>query len=59
MPDYRDSNKKGNLIVTFDVQFPRGKFEDHDELKNILSKLKAAGGKDFAKEKMYNGFRGY
>jgi len=59
MPDYRDSNKKGNLIVTFDVQFPRGKFEDHDDLKDILSKLKAAGGKDFPKERMYNGFRGY
>lgn len=60
MPDYRDNTRKGNLIITFDVQFPRGQFaESSDEMKEMLKELKAAGGKEYAEIKTYNGLRGY
>jgi len=59
MPDYRDNTRKGNMIITFDVQFPRGKFEDLDNLQKILGELKAHGGKEYAENKAYNGLRGY
>lgn len=59
MPDYRDNTRKGNLIITFDVQFPRGKFSESAQLSEMLAELKAAGGKDFGEPKIYNGLRGY
>jgi len=59
MPDYRDNTRKGNLIITFDVQFPRGKFESTEKLTDILNELKAHGGKEYKEASAYNGLRGY
>jgi len=59
MPDYRDHTRKGNLIITFDVQFPRGRFSDTEQMKNMVNELKAAGGKEFISPKIYNGLQGY
>lgn len=59
MPDYRDASRKGNLIITFDVQFPRGKFSQPSDMSGMLNELKAAGGKEFIKPRTYNGLQGY
>ena len=31
MPNYENNLKRGNLYITFDVNFPRGTFEDQDK----------------------------
>lgn len=59
MPDYRDNTRSGNLIITFDVQFPRGKFSQPTDLEGMVNELKAAGGKEFVKPKSYNGLQGF
>jgi len=55
MPDYRDNTRKGYLIITFDVQFPRGSFSDTENLTKILMELKASGNKEYTQPKGYNG----
>jgi DnaJ-class molecular chaperone len=44
------TNKKGALIITFDVQFPDSKFSSQD-IENLKNILKSAEG-----PKLYNGF---
>ena len=61
MPDYRDQSRKGNLIITFDVQFPRGKLDENSE-ENILGALKVlkySGGKEGSQPILYNGLQGF
>lgn len=61
MPDYRDQSRKGNLIITFDVQFPRGKLDENSE-ENILDALKVlkySGGKEGSQPILYNGLQGF
>jgi len=55
MPDYRDNTRLGYMVITFDVQFPRGTFSDKDNLAKMLTTLKAAGNKDYTKPRAYNG----
>ena len=31
MPNYENNLKRGNLYIAFDVNFPRGTFEDQDK----------------------------
>ena len=31
MPNYENNNVKGDLFITFDVEFPRGSFEDDEK----------------------------
>ena len=31
MPNYENNLNKGNLYITFDVQFPRGTFDETDK----------------------------
>jgi len=58
MPDYSNNTKKGNLIITFDVQFPRGKFaQNGEQMQEMLKELKAVGGKDYAEIRIYNGLK--
>lgn len=59
MPDYRDNTRVGNLVLTFDVQFPRGKFSQTSEMNDMINELKASGGKEFIKPKIYNGLQGF
>jgi len=49
MPNYDNNHVKGDLYITFDVEFPRGGLSDSekDALKNIL--------KQESQQKAYNG----
>ena len=53
MPLYDDNNSKGDLYITFDVEFPKGemKAEDKEALKTIL--------KQTSTHTVYNGLQGY
>ena len=53
MPNYENNNARGTLIITFDVEFPKGELTDEDKegLKNIL--------KQESVQKSYNGLQGY
>ena len=31
MPNYENNNIKGDLYITFDIEFPRGGLEDNDK----------------------------
>jgi len=59
MPDYRDNTRVGNLVLTFDVQFPRGKFSQTSEMNDMINELKASGGKEFITPTIYNGLQGF
>jgi len=63
MPDYRDNTRKGFLIITFDVAFPRGKFTNADKLSEMLKELSlGTHGKSvhvYKENSLYNGLRGY
>jgi DnaJ family protein B protein 11 len=54
MPSYEDNNKRGMLIVTFDVEFPRTEMTDEQRatVRQLLQQ-------DSFKEKVYNGLQGY
>jgi len=53
MPLYDDNNSRGDLYITFDVEFPKGemKAEDKEALKTILQQTSA--------HTIYNGLQGY
>jgi len=53
MPLYDDNNSKGDLYITFDVEFPKGEMkpEDKDALKTILQQTSS--------HTVYNGLQGY
>eukprot|EP00736_Rhodelphis_marinus_P005026 Rmarinus@m.24513 len=51
MPKYSNPSKRGNLYVTFDVEFPKEPFDD--EAKKTLSDLLQG----VSEQKVYNGFR--
>ncbi|XP_064105446.1 dnaJ homolog shv-like [Macrobrachium nipponense] len=53
MPNYNNNNLFGTLYITFDVEFPKGEFnnEDKESLKKILNQESIG--------KVYNGLRGY
>lgn len=53
MPNYENNNLHGNLVITFDVQFPKNELTDLEKeaLKKIL--------KQDSINKVYNGLRGY
>lgn len=55
MPNYENNNLKGTLLITFDVDFPKGELSEQQRemIKNVLAE---SGGKD---PKPYNGLRGY
>lgn len=38
MPSYDNNLRKGDLYITFDVNFPRGTFSDQDKNGNCLIK---------------------
>ncbi|XP_060067328.1 dnaJ homolog subfamily B member 11-like [Ylistrum balloti] len=51
MPNYENNNVKGALIITFDVEFPKGTLtqEDQEQIKDIL--------KQESKKVVYNGLQ--
>lgn len=49
MPNYENNLKRGNLYITFDVNFPRGTFEDQDK-EDIIRVLEQESS-----QKPYNG----
>ena len=53
MPLYDDNNSRGDLYITFDVEFPKGEMkpEDKEALKTILQQTSA--------HTIYNGLQGY
>ncbi|CAH1788009.1 unnamed protein product [Owenia fusiformis] len=53
MPNFENNNVKGTLIITFDIDFPKGELSDEDKegLKKILDQS--------TKTTVYNGLRGY
>ena len=53
MPLYDDNNSKGDLYITFDVEFPKGEMkpENKEAVKNILQQTSA--------HTVYNGLQGY
>lgn len=53
MPTFEDNNSKGDLYITFDVEFPKGelKAEEKDALKALLNQAST--------HKVYNGLQGY
>ncbi|KAJ8019764.1 DnaJ-like subfamily B member 11 [Holothuria leucospilota] len=53
MPNYDNNKILGTLIITFDVEFPKGELssEDKESVKNLL--------KMSSKPKVYNGLQGY
>ncbi|CAJ0581666.1 unnamed protein product, partial [Mesorhabditis spiculigera] len=53
MPSLTDNNQKGNLYITFDVDFPKG--EMTPEQKKALAELLNQS----TKPKIYNGLQGY
>lgn len=53
MPNYQDNTKRGLLVITFDVNFPRGEMDE--EQKKLITELL----KQEDKPKQYNGLQGY
>ena len=55
MPNYENNNLRGTLMITFDVEFPKGELseEQKEMVKKVLSE---SSGKN---PKPYNGLRGY
>ncbi|XP_057304125.1 dnaJ homolog subfamily B member 11-like isoform X2 [Hydractinia symbiolongicarpus] len=51
MPNYNDNTKKGNLVITFDVNFPKGELtqEQKDSIKTLLNQA--------SKQTVYNGLQ--
>lgn len=49
MPNYENNHEKGDLFITFDVEFPRGGMSESEKeaLKTIL--------KQQSQQKVYNG----
>lgn len=56
MPNYENNNLRGTLLITFDVEFPKGELteEQKELIKTVLSE--GSSGKS---PKPYNGLRGY
>ena len=54
MPSLTDNNQRGQLYVTFDVEFPRVEMtaEQKQQLMTILQQ-------DAVKPKVYNGLQGF
>lgn len=53
MPNYENNNVRGALIITFDIDFPKGQLseEDREGIRAIL--------KQSTVQKVYNGLQGY
>lgn len=55
MPNYENNNLRGTLLITFDVEFPKGELTE--EQKELVKKVfEGSAGKN---AKPYNGLRGY
>ncbi|KAJ1365562.1 DnaJ sub B member 11 [Parelaphostrongylus tenuis] len=54
MPSITNNNQRGDLYITFDVEFPRTELSE--EQKRMISDLLKQGA---VKPKIYNGLQGY
>ena len=54
MHNFEDNNKKGILYITFDVEFPKGQF--NEEQRKLIEEILKQGD---VKPKAYNGLQGY
>lgn len=60
MPNYDNNQAKGQLYITFDVDFPKGEIsvEDKEAIRKILSKYKTISGRDPKAESSSNEING-
>ncbi|KAL5005603.1 hypothetical protein ScPMuIL_016761 [Solemya velum] len=53
MPNYENNNVRGSMFITFDVEFPKGSF--NEEQRNGIQKILSQE----SKQTVYNGLQGY